>query len=317
MQVSNLINNNQDKTAFSFELLPPLKGNSIKQVYNVVDRLKDFDPKYINITTHHSENVFFECGGGVIQKKNLRRRPGSVAIAAAIQNKYNITAVPHIICKGFTKQETEYALFDLSFLGVKDLLLLRGDTSKLDSEQLAMDSHDYATGLQSQVNDFNNGISYDSSTFDVPDVPFSYGMACYPEKHSESPNMESEIFYLKKKVENGADYLVTQMFFDNEKYFKFVDLCRKENINVPIIPGIKPINLKSQLTILPKIFSAELPYELSKELETCKTDEDARKLGVKWAIQQCKELIASKIPSIHFYSYMTSESVYEIAKAIY
>ena len=317
MEVSKLINSNQGKTAFSFELLPPLKGNSIQQVYNVVERLKEFDPKYINITTHHSENVFLKCDDGTIKKKNIRRRPGTVAIAAAIQNKYNITAVPHIISKGFTKQETEYALFDLSFLGVNELLLLRGDTNKLDCEQLAMDCHKYATGLQSQVNDFNKGVSHDGSTFVAPDTPFSYGMACYPEKHAESPNMESELFYLKKKVENGADYLVTQMFFDNSKFFKFVDLCRKENIHVPIIPGIKPINLKSQLTLLPKVFSAELPYALSKELEACKTDEDARILGVEWAIQQCKELIASKVPSIHFYSYMASESVYEIARAIY
>lgn len=317
MEVSKLINNNQGKTSFSFELLPPLKGNSIKQVFNVVDRLKEFDPKYINITTHHSENVIIDLEDGTKQKRNIRKRPGSVAIAAAIQNKYNITAVPHIISKGFTKQETEYALFDLSFLGVYDLLLLRGDTSKLDADQLAMDSHEYATDLQAQVNSFNKGISYDNSPFDAPDQPFSYGMACYPEKHSESPNMESELFYLKKKVENGADYLVTQMFFDNEKYFEFVDLCRKENINVPIIPGIKPIHLKSQLTILPKIFSSEIPFALAKELEACDTDEDAKRVGVEWCIQQCKELMDFKVPSIHFYSFMASESVYEIAKAIY
>lgn len=317
MEVSKLIKNNSGKTAFSFELLPPLKGNSIQQVFNVVDRLKEFDPKYINITTHHSENVYVTCKDGTLQKRNVRKRPGSVAIAAAIQNKYNITAVPHILSKGFSKQETEYALFDLSFLGVNELLLLRGDTSKLDAEQLAMDSHDYATGLQTQVNNFNKGISIDDSSFEVPENPFSYGMACYPEKHVESPNMEYEFFYLKKKVENGADYLVTQMFFDNDKYFKFVERCRKEGINVPIIPGIKPINLKSQLTTLPKVFSSELPYALAKELEACRTDDEAKRVGVEWSIQQCKELIAFKVPSIHFYSFMASESVCKIAEAIY
>lgn len=317
MEVIKLINNNQGKTAFSFELLPPLKGNSIKQVFNVIDRLKEFDPKYINITTHHSENVFIERRDGTFQKRNVRKRPGSVAIAAAIQNKYNITAVPHIISNGFTKQETEYALFDLSFLGVHDLLLLRGDSSKLDTDQLSMDSHKYSTGLQEQVNKFNNGISIDNSSFEAPDRPFSYGMACYPEKHEESPNMESELHYLKKKVENGADYLVTQMFFDNQKYFKFVELCRKENINVPIIPGIKPIHLKSQLTILPKIFNSEIPSALAKELEVCKTDDDAKRVGIEWCIHQCKELMEYKVPSIHFYSFMASESVYEIAQAIY
>ena len=317
MEVIKLINNNQGKTAFSFELLPPLKGNSIKQVFNVIDRLKEFDPKYINITTHHSENVFIERKDGTYQKRNIRKRPGSVAIAAAIQNKYNITAVPHIISKGFTKQETEYALFDLSFLGVHDLLLLRGDSSKLDADQLSMDSHKYSTGLQEQVNNFNSGISFDNSSFEAPDRPFSYGMACYPEKHEESPNMESELHYLKKKVENGADYLVTQMFFDNQKYFKFVALCRKENINVPIIPGIKPIHLKSQLTILPKIFNSEIPSALAKELEACETDDDAKRVGIEWCIHQCKELMEYKVPSIHFYSFMASESVYEIAQAIY
>lgn len=317
MEVSKLIKSNEGKTAFSFELLPPLKGNSIQQVFNVVERLKEFDPKYINITTHHSENVITKRDDGSVYKKNIRKRPGSVAIAAAIQNRYNITAVPHIISKGFTRQETEYALFDLSFLGVYDLLLLRGDTSKLDSDQLAMDSHDFSLGLQSQVNDFNNGVSFDNSTFEAPEQPFSYGMACYPEMHAESPDMETELFYLKKKVANGADYLVTQMFFDNDKYFRFVELCRKENIHVPIIPGIKPIHLKNQLTILPNIFNSEIPEALAKELDACKTDEDAKKVGVEWSIKQCKELIDFKVPSLHFYSFMASDSVYEIAKAIY
>ena len=254
---------------------------------------------------------------GSIQKRNIRKRPGTVAIAAAIQNKYNITTVPHIICKGFTKEETEYALFDLSFLGVNDLLLLRGDGSKLDSDQLSMDSHDYSTGLQNQVNNFNKGISFDNSTFKPHERPFSYGMACYPEMHAESTDMKSELYYLKKKVDNGADYLVTQMFFDNNKYFKFVELCRNENIDVPIIPGIKPIHLKNQLNILPTIFRSAIPEALAKELKVCHTDEDAKRVGIEWAIQQCKELIDFNVPSIHFYSFMASDSVFEIAKAIY
>ncbi|MGV8962585.1 MAG: methylenetetrahydrofolate reductase [Candidatus Saccharimonadaceae bacterium] len=317
MQVSELIKNRKGKTAFSFELLPPLKGNSIQQVFNVVDRLKEFDPKYINITTHHSENIYIKNEDGSLRKRNIRKRPGSVAIAAAIQNRYGITAVPHMISKGFTKEETEYALLDLSFLGVHDLLLLRGDTSKLDADQLTMDSHNYATGLQAQVNNFNKGISYDGSAFDAPEVPFSYGMACYPELHVESLNMESELYYIKKKVENGADYLVTQMFFDNDKYFKFVELCRKENIQIPIIPGIKPIHTKNQLTILPQIFRSEIPVDLASELEACKNDEEAKEIGVRWCIQQCRELISHDVPSLHFYSYMASESVCKIAKAVY
>lgn len=316
MKVSELIRHTT-KTAFSFELLPPLKGNSIHQVFSAIDRLKEFDPKYINITTHHSETIYKEDENGVFRKVNVRKRPGSVAIAAAIQNKYGIRAVPHIISQGFSKEETEYALIDLSFLGVTDLLLLRGDTKKLDAQQRKMDNHLYATGLQEQVNNFNQGIAFDGSPFMAPDVPFSYGMACYPEKHEESPNMESEIFYTKMKVENGADYLVTQMFFDNQKYFEFVDRCRTEGITVPIIPGIKPIHLKNQLTTLPRIFRSDIPEELAKELRKCKDDDEAREVGIEWCTSQCKELMEHGVPSIHFYSLMATESVYRVAKEIY
>lgn len=316
MSVSELINNT-GKTAFSFELLPPLKGNSIQQVYNTIDRLKEFDPKYINITTHHSESIYKEDENGTYRKVNVRRRPGSVAIAAAIQNKYGIRAVPHIISQGFSKEETEYALIDLSFLGVTDLLLLRGDSKKLDAEQRKMDSHPYATGLQEQVNNFNKGVTFDGSSFTAPEELFSYGMACYPEKHEESPNMESEIYYTKMKVDNGAEYLVTQMFFDNSKYFEFVKRCRDAGIGVPIIPGIKPIHLKNQLTMLPRIFRTDIPEELAVALRKCKDDEEAKEVGVEWCIQQCKELINNQVPSIHFYSLMATESVRRVAKEIY
>lgn len=317
MNISERISNNTGKTAFSFELLPPLKGNSIQQVYRTIDRLKEFDPKYINITTHHSENIYKEDENGIIRKMNIRKRPGSVAIAAAIQNKYGIAAVPHLICKGFSKDESEYALIDLSFLGVTDLLLLRGDMNRLDADQRKMDCHDHATDLQEQVNNYNKGIGFDGSLFQEPDVPFSYGMACYPEKHEESPNMESEIFYTKMKVDNGAEYLVTQMFFDNKKYFSFVERCRAAGINVPIIPGIKPIHLKNQLTVLPKVFGSEIPEDLAKELRACKDDEDAKEVGVQWCINQCRELMDFGVPSIHFYSLMATESIHKVAKEIY
>lgn len=316
MKISELINKG-DKTAFSFELLPPLKGNSINKLFKAIDRLKEFDPKYINITTHHSETIYKEDKDGVIRKVNVRNRPGSVAIAAAIQNRYGIKAIPHIISQGFTKEETEYALIDLSFLGVTDLLLLRGDSKKLDAQQRALDSHKYSTGLQEQVNNFNVGISIDGSEFTPSEVPFSYGMACYPEKHEESPNMESEIYYTKMKVDNGADYLVTQMFFDNSKYFEFVDKCRAAGIEVPIIPGIKPIHLKSQLTVLPRIFRTDIPEDLEKELRKCETDEEAVEVGVEWSIKQCKELMAAGVPSIHFYSMSAVNSVRRIAQQIY
>lgn len=315
MRVSELIDNTH-QTAFSFELLPPLKGNSINQVFNTIDRLKEFDPKFINITTHHSESIYRE-ENGVYRKTSVRKRPGSVAIAAAIQHRYGIRAVPHIISKGFSKEETEYALIDLSFLGVTDLLLLRGDTKKLDLEQHQMDSHSHATGLQAQVNDFNRGVAFDGSSFTPPERPFSYGMACYPEKHEESPNMESEIHFTKMKAENGADYLVTQMFFDNARYFEFVERCRAAGITIPIIPGIKPIHLLSQLTVLPQVFRSEIPEPLEKELRKCKSNDEAKEVGVEWCVMQCKELVANRVPSIHFYSLMATESVRRVAKEIY
>ncbi len=316
MSVIDSINNSKS-TAFSFEILPPLKGNSIQKVYNVIDKLREFDPKYINITSHHSENIYKTQADGTIQKVNIRKRPGSVAIASAIQNKYGIPAVPHIICKGFTKDETEYALIDLNFLGVHNLLLLRGDIKTLDAEQKPEQYHQHATDLQEQVNHFNQGIALDGSHIDGIETPFSYGMACYPEKHEEAPNMESDIRYAKQKVENGADYLVTQMFFDNSKYFSFVERCRQEGITVPIIPGIKPIVFCNQLTVLPRIFRSDIPEPLAIELRKCKSDEEAKEVGIEWAITQCKELMAHGVPSLHFYTMMASESVRRIAKEIY
>ena len=316
MKVTELINNRKS-TAFSFEILPPLKGNSIQKVYNIIDKLIEFDPQYINITSHHSEYIYKTMPDGSFQKVNIRKRPGSVAIASAIQNKYGVTAVPHIICKGFTKDETEYGLIDLNFLGVHNLLLLRGDTKTLEPNQMGPQYHEHATDLQKQVNDFNQGIAVDGSRFEANETPFSYGMACYPEKHEEAPNMESDIFYLKEKVKQGAEYLVTQMFFNNEKYFSFVDRLRAEGITVPIIPGIKPIVFKNQLTVLPKIFRSEIPEPFAAELRKCKDDEEAKEVGIEWSIQQCKELMAHGVPSLHFYTMMASDSVRRIAQAIY
>lgn len=317
MKVIDLIQGS-GKTAFSFEILPPLKGNSIQKVYNVIDKLREFDPKYINITSHHSEYIYKTLPDGKMEKVNIRKRPGSVAIASAIQNKYNITAVPHIICKGFTKEETEYALIDLNFLGVYDLLLLRGDIKTLEAADANSKLyHNHATDLQEQINNFNKGIAVDGSTFEANETPFSYGMACYPEKHEEAPNLDSDIHYLKQKVANGADYLVTQMFFDNQKYYDFVERCRAEGIQVPIIPGIKPVVFKNQLTVLPKIFRSDIPEPFASELRKCNTDEEAREIGVEWCINQCKDLVAHGVPSLHFYTMMATDSVYRVAKEIY
>ena len=316
MKVIDLINSSKS-TAFSFEILPPLKGNSIQKVYNVIDKLIEFDPKYINITSHHSEYIYKTLPDGSFQKVNIRKRPGSVAIASAIQNKYGITAVPHIICKGFTKDETEYALIDLNFLGVYDLLLLRGDVKTLEAGQKTDIYHEHATDLQQQVNDFNKGIAIDGSVFEANETPFSYGMACYPEKHEEAPNMEQDIYWLKQKIESGAQYAVTQLFYDNAKYFAFVDRLRAEGINVPIIPGIKPFGKLSQLSVIPKTFKVDLPQTLVAEAMKCHTDAEAAELGVEWCINQCRELMRHGVPSIHFYTVGAAQSVSRVAKAIY
>lgn len=304
------------KTAFSFELLPPLKGNGISGVYKTINTLLEFDPKYINITTHRSEKIYKENEQGLYEQVSVRNRPGTVAVAAAIKNKYNITVVPHIICSGFTKEETEYVLIDLKFLDINDILLLRGDKAKHESTFVPT-GHEHATELQKQVNRFNEGYFLDGSEMKIKEKPFSYGMACYPEKHEEAPNMESDLYWAKKKVENGAEYLVTQMFFDNQKYFDFVKKCREIGINVPIIPGLKPITFMNQLTVLPKIFKSDIPEDFARELRKCKTDDEAKEVGVEWCTQQAKELIANNVPSIHFYTLMATESVKRVAQEVY
>lgn len=317
MRVIDHLTENPGKTAFSFEILPPLKGNSIEKVYNIIDKLREFDPKYINITSHRSEMIFREMPDGSFRSQKLKKRPGSVAIASAIQNKYGITAVPHIICKGFTRDETEYALIDLNFLGVHDLLLLRGDTKGPEKSADPSKINLHATDLQAQVNDFNRGIYADGERFEANATPFSYGMACYPEKHEEAPNMESDLYYAKQKVDAGAGYLVTQMFFDNDKYYAFVDRCRQVGITVPIIPGIKPIVFLNQLNVLPKVFRTDLPEALASEIRKCKTDAEVKEVGVEWCTAQCRDLIAHSVPSLHFYTLMASDSVRRIAKEIY
>jgi len=304
------------KTAFSFELLPPLKGKGIDGVYKTIDSLLEFDPKYINITTHRSEMVFREKSPGLFERVSERHRPGTVAIAAAIQNKYKIPVVPHIICSGFTKEETEYALIDLQFLGITDLLLLRGDKAKHEKEFVATGNR-FATELQEQVNYFNDGFFLDGSMMANKAKSFSYGMACYPEKHEEAPNIESDLYYALKKVEAGAEYLVTQMFFDNGKYFDFVDKCREAGISVPIIPGLKPITFINQLNVLPKIFHTDIPEAFASELRKCRTDEEAAEVGIEWCTEQAKGLIDRGVPSIHFYTLMATKSVKRIAEAVY
>lgn len=317
MKVIDLIQNTA-RTAFSYEILPPLKGTGIDKLYETIDTLQEFDPKYINITTHRSEYVYKDLGNGMFQRSRQRRRPGTVAVAAAIQNKYNITVVPHLLCSGFSREETEYVLLDLQFLGITDLLVLRGDKAKHESSFTPeTDGYAHATELQVQINNFNKGIFVDGSEMKVTASPFSYGVACYPEKHEEAPNMDTDIHWLKKKVEAGAEYAVTQLFYDNRKYFEFVDKARKAGITIPIIPGIKPFKRMAQLSMIPKTFKVDLPEELTREVEKCKNDDDVRQVGVEWCIAQCKELMEHGVPSIHFYSIAAVDSIRDVAKKIY
>lgn len=317
MRVIDLINS-QEKTAFSFEILPPLKGTGIERLYQTIDLLREFDPKYINITTHRSEYVYKELGNGLFQRIRLRRRPGTVAVAAAIQNKYGITVVPHVLCSGYTCEDTEYTLLDLQFLGITDLLVLRGDKAKHESIFVPeKGGHAHAIELEEQINNFNKGIFVDGSEMTVTKTPFSYGVACYPEKHEEAPNLESDIYWLKKKIEAGAEYAVTQLFYDNRKYFAFVEQARAAGITCPIIPGIKPMKKLSQLSVIPKTFKVDIPEELAHEVQKCTTDEQVRQVGIEWCIRQCRELMAHGVPSIHFYSIGAADSIREVARQIY
>jgi methylenetetrahydrofolate reductase (NADPH) len=317
MSVVDLITNTT-QTAFSFEVLPPLKGTGINSLFRTIDELRDFNPHYINITTHRSEYVYQESSEGVFHKVSLRRRPGTVAVAAAIKNKYEIPVVPHILCSGFTRQETEYVLLDLQFLGITDLLLLRGDKAKHESVFTPMQNgYTHAIELQSQVNRFNEGFFCDGSPIKELGKPFSYGVACYPEKHEEAPNMDMDIYWLKEKMKAGAEYAVTQLFYDNERFFNFVNRARAEGITIPIIPGIKPFKTTRQLTIIPKTFKVDIPFALASEVLKCKTEDEVRQVGVEWCIAQCKELIAHGVPSIHFYAMAAADSVKQVAKATY
>ena len=317
MKITELIEKEQ-RTAFSFEVLPPLKGTGIAGLTRTIDKLKEFNPLYINITTHRSESVYKELDNGLLQRSRLRRRPGTVAGAAAIQRQYGIPVVPHLLCSGFTREETEYVLLDLQFLGISNLLVLRGDKAKEDRHfQPTADGYSHTTELQEQINRFNAGFFVDGDPIKIPGTPFSYGVACYPEKHDEALNLETDLFWFKKKVELGADYGVTQMFYDNEKYFRFVEMARAAGITIPIIPGIKPLTKLSQLSLVPKTFHCDLPPALAAEALKCKTDEELAQVGVEWCVEQCRELMARKVPSIHFYTVSAVESIRRVAQQIY
>ncbi len=317
MSVTEFLHQDKGTRRFSFEVLPPLKGTGTEKLFADIDKLKEFDPAYINITTHHSEFVYRELDNGQFERHRIRRRPGTIAIAAAIQQRYHIPVQPHVICSGATIEDIEYELLDLQFLGISDLLLLRGDKAKEDNQfRPTPGGHTHTTDLISQVKRFNEGFFADGTPIKHPGLPFDYGVACYPEKHEEAPNLEMDIQYLKQKQVLGAQYAVTQLFFDNSKYYDFVEKARSAGITIPIIPGIKPMAKLSQLTVVPKTFHCDIPEPLAKEIVKCATNEDAQRLGIEWCTEQCKDLYAHGVHNIHFYTVSAVDSVAEIVKQL-
>lgn len=308
-----------DRTLFSFELLPPMKGGNIESVYEVIDPLIKYNPINVNITYHQQEVVYKKLENGLLQKKTIRKRPGTVAISAAIKCKYpNLEVVPHLICGGFTKSETEYALIDLHFLGIKNLLVLRGDPPKTQRFfRPDPEGHPFAIDLVKQIIDLNNGKYQDEDLRNTTATDFSVGVAGYPEKHFEAANMDVDMQYLKQKVDAGADYIVTQMFFDNKKFFHFLDKCREAGITVPIIPGLKPITRLNDMRALPLVFHIDIPEELAAELRKCKNDKQAFELGIEWTVNQSLELKKYGVPALHFFTIGISDNIRQIADRVF
>lgn len=317
MKVTDHIKNSKE-TRLSFEILPPLKGKSIQSIYDGIDPLMEFNPPFINVTYHREEHVYKERNDGLLQKVSMRKRPGTVGICAAIMNKYKVDAIPHLICGGFTKEDTENALIDLQFLGIDNVLALRGDPIKNETHFLPNASgHKYAVDLIGQITEMNAGSFLHEETSHSAATDFCIGCAGYPEKHFESMNLKTDLKHLKAKVDAGAEFIVTQMFFDNAKYFAFVEKCREIGINVPIIPGLKPITTMRHISFLPKFFHIDLPEELSNELEKCSNNEEVRQVGIEWGIKQSQELKDANVPLIHYYTMGKSQSVKKIASAVF
>ena len=317
MKITEHIKAANGKTLFSFELIPPRKGKSIQELYNNIDPLMEFKPPFIDVTTSREEYIYIEKDG-LLDKKVTRMRPGTLGICASIKHKYNVDTVPHVLCGGFTKEETEYLLVDCHFLGIHNVMALRGDAMKEQQYFEATDGgHEYALGLVEQISEMNKG-RYLNNVVETSDCSnFCIGVAGYPEKHLEAPSLKTDLKRLIQKVEAGADYVVTQMFFDNKKYFEFVDLVRAEGIDIPIIPGIKPIAVKRHLQLLPQVFKIDLPQDLIDAVDDCKSNTEVRQVGIEWAIQQSKELMDGCAPVLHYYSMGKSDNVHAIASALF
>jgi methylenetetrahydrofolate reductase (NADPH) len=306
------------KTLFSIEILPPLKGQNISSIFQTMDELMEFSPAFVDVTYHREEYIFKDAGNGLLERKTVKKRPGTVGICAAIMNRYNVDTVPHIICGGFTRQDTEDALIDLAFVGIDNVLVLRGDPIKSEGRFKPEEAGNaYAVDLVHQVSALNNGRYLDPDLKDVQKTNFCMGVAGYPEKHFEAPNMKSDLRWLKAKIDAGAEYVVTQMFFDNSAYFEFVQACRDAGINVPIIPGLKPLTSRNQLSVLPHHFHINMPEELVEAVEKAKDEEAVRAVGEEWCIQQSKELIQGGAPVLHYYTMGKAKSTKNIAKAVF
>ena len=318
MKITEHIRNANRKTLFSFELIPPLKGQSIQGIYDAIDPLMEFKPPFIDVTSLREDFIYKEHENGLLEKLSYRKRPGTIAICAAIMNKYKVDTVPHLLCGGFTKDETENGLVDLQFLGIENVLVLRGDARRGDTSFVPTpNGHCYATDLLQQVVNMNNGIYLHEHSDSSLKTDFCVGIAGYPEKHFEAPNLKTDFHYLKMKVDMGAKFIVTQMFFDNQKYFEFVNSCRANGIDVPIIPGLKPITGSKQLVNLSKTFHIDMPDDLTDAVTACKTEKDVKDVGIEWMINQCKELVKFGVPVLHFYTMSNAGPTKRIAEAIF
>lgn len=318
MKVTQHIEDAQGKTLFSFEIIPPQKGKSIQELYDNIDPLMEFNPPFIDVTTSREEFVYVDKGNGLLDKKLTRMRPGTLGICASIKHKYNVDTIPHVLCGGFTKEETEYLLVDCHYLGIDNVMALRGDAMKDERYFMPKNGgNEYAVDLVKQIKLLNDG-KYLHDLWDVDNKSnFCIGVAGYPEKHLESPSLQSDLKRLKEKADAGADYVVTQMFFDNSKYFEFVDKARAMGITIPIIPGIKPIAVKKHMQLLPQVFRVDLPEDLISAIEKCKSSAEVKIVGIEWAIQQSLELKQAGIPVLHYYSMGKSENIKQIAEAVF
>lgn len=318
MKVTDYFNNANGNTLISFEVLPPLKGGSMKAIFDTLDPLMEFKPPFIDVTYHREEFIYVKKASGYYEKTAIRKRPGTVGICAAIMHRYGVDAVPHLICGGFTKEETENVLIDLNFLDINNVLALRGDARKFDGKFIPeKDGHPYALDMVKQIQDMNNGKYLDDNIENGEKTNFCIGIAGYPEKHFEAPNLESDLEFAKQKVEAGANYIVTQMFFDNKYYFEFVDKCRAIGINVPIVPGLKPLTKKYQLNSIPRLFHLDLPQELATALSAAKDAKGRKEVGIEWCTQQSKELKAKGVPCLHYYTMGDVETIRRIVENVY